>query len=486
VKDAMSDRDFYPHGQCWLSVSQALVALIIFSGLSAPTLAEPQARADFSHGAITDKVICQADPTQSYALYLPSAYTPQRNWPILYSFDPGGRGEHPVELFKEAAEKYGWIVVGSYNSRNGPGVPLNDIVMALWRDTHERFAIDERRVYTAGMSGGARVASSVAIGMRGRVAGVVACGAGFPYAETPMREMHFAYFALAGIEDFNLIELHQLEEGLTKANIANQLLTFEGDHVWPSKLLLEEAVAWHEVMAFQMKRRPPDAATLNALYEQGLERARALEAAARPYEAFMRYRMLARSFQGLRSTDEADARLRELQNAKVVQEQINQLKAADRQQESRWRELTNVTQGVKSADTQMQALVDGKNLAARLRKQAEVIVPSTDRIVARRLLGLFSVTVSEEASGEMYRKNFGVAAALLTLAVELRPNNPQALYRLAAAQAQSGQKRLAMEALTRAVAQGFNDVSRLEQSEEFASLRQEKAFKELIEKLKSK
>jgi uncharacterized membrane-anchored protein len=86
----------------------------------------------------------------------------------------------------------------------------------------------------------------------------------------------------------------------------------------------------------------------------------------------------------------------------------------------------------------------------------------------------------------MYRKNFGVAAALLTLAVELRPNNPQALYRLAAAQAQSGQKRLAMEALTRAVAQGFNDVSRLEQSEEFASLRQEKAFKELIEKLKSK
>src|SRR5215468_3382005 len=200
----------------------------------------------------------------------------------------------------------------------------------------------------------------------------------------------------------------------------------------------------------------------------------------------MRYRMLAQSFQGLRPTDEAVARLRELQNAKVVQTQINQLKAVDRQQESRWRELITVTQGVKSADTQMQALVEGKNLVARLRKQAEAIAPSTERMVARRLLGLFSVTVSEEASGEMYRKNFGVAAAFLTLAVELRPDNPQLFYRLAAAQAQSGQRRLALEALTRAVAQGFNDVARLEQSEEFASLRQEKAFKALIEKLQSK
>jgi len=482
----MSDRTFCLRGQCGLPAIQALVALLFCSGLSLSTTGAPQARADFSTGAITDKVICQADPTQSYALYLPSGYTPQRNWPILYGFDPGGRGKHPVELFKEAAEKYGWIVVGSYNSRNGPGVPLNDIVMALWRDTHERFAIDERRVYTAGMSGGARVASSVAIGMRDRVAGVVACGAGFPYVETPTREMHFAYFELAGIEDFNLIELRQLEESLTKANVAHQLLTFEGDHAWPSKILLEEAVAWHEVMAFQMKRRPPDAATLNALYEQGLQRAREFEAAGRSYEAFMRYRMLGQSFQGLRPTDEAVARLRELQNAKVVQEQINQLKAADRQQESRWRELLTVTQGVKSADTQMQALVEGKNLVARLRKQAEAIAPSTERIVARRLLGLFSVTVSEEASGEMYRKNFGVAAAFLTLAVELRPDNPQLFYRLAAAQAQSGQKRLALETLTKAVAHGFNDLARLEQSEEFASLRQEKAFKALIEKLQSK
>jgi len=472
--------------QRWFSSKQGMFALLVCCGLSLSIPAAPQSRVEFSQGAITDKVVCQADPTQSYALYLPSNYTPQRNWPILYGFDPGGRGKQPVELFRDAAEKYGWIVVGSNNSRNGPGVPLNDIIVALWRDTHERFAVDEQRVYTAGMSGGARVASSVAIGMPGRVAGVIACGAGFPYVKTPTREMHFAYFALAGIEDFNLIELHQLGDSLAKANLTHQLLTFAGGHSWPPKNLLEEAVVWHEVMAFQLKLRPPDAARLTALYEQGLQQARGFESTAQPYEAFMRYRLLAQAFKGLRATEEAESRLQELQNNKDVQAQLTQLKMADRQQESRWRELLTVTQGVKSAETQMQALADGKNLVARLRKQSEAAIASTERMVARRLLGLFSVTVSEEANEEMYRKNFSVAAALLTLAVELRPNNPQGYYRLAAAQAQSKQKRQALDSLTQALAQGFNDVARLEQAEEFASLRQEKAFRALIEKLQSK
>ena len=72
-------------------------------------------------GQIVDKVVCAKSPEQSYALYLPSTYDAARKWPILYAFDPGARGRLPVAQFKDAAEKYGWIVVGSNNSRNGSG-----------------------------------------------------------------------------------------------------------------------------------------------------------------------------------------------------------------------------------------------------------------------------------------------------------------------------------------------------------------------------
>src|SRR6267154_512970 len=107
-------------------------------------------------GKIIEKVSISADPSQTFALYLPSSYTPSRKWPIIYGFDPGARGLMAVEHFKDAAEKYGYIVVGSNSSRNGPNVPLKEIIINLWQDTHARFQIDEQRVYSAGLSGGAR------------------------------------------------------------------------------------------------------------------------------------------------------------------------------------------------------------------------------------------------------------------------------------------------------------------------------------------
>src|SRR5690348_17102495 len=85
----------------------------------ATTLASTQTDS-IPKGQLVERIVALNDASQSYALYLPSNYTPDRKWPILYAFDPGAHGRAPVERFKEAAEKYGWIVVGSNNSRNGP------------------------------------------------------------------------------------------------------------------------------------------------------------------------------------------------------------------------------------------------------------------------------------------------------------------------------------------------------------------------------
>jgi hypothetical protein len=64
-------------------------------------------------GTVVPKVVCAAQPEQSYALYLPSSYTREKHWPIIYAFDPDALGSRPVQLMKDAAERYGYIVVGS-------------------------------------------------------------------------------------------------------------------------------------------------------------------------------------------------------------------------------------------------------------------------------------------------------------------------------------------------------------------------------------
>ncbi|MCI0656054.1 MAG: hypothetical protein L0170_03170, partial [Acidobacteria bacterium] len=43
-------------------------------------------------GTLHDRIATAEDPSHSYALYLPSDYSPDRRWPVLYAFDPAARG----------------------------------------------------------------------------------------------------------------------------------------------------------------------------------------------------------------------------------------------------------------------------------------------------------------------------------------------------------------------------------------------------------
>jgi predicted peptidase len=58
---------------------------------------------DLPRRVIVDDVKCVADPTQSYSLYLPAAYSADRRWPVLIGFHPGGRGRAIVEKYRAAA-----------------------------------------------------------------------------------------------------------------------------------------------------------------------------------------------------------------------------------------------------------------------------------------------------------------------------------------------------------------------------------------------
>src|SRR5690349_9997388 len=58
-----------------------MVVLLTHSAAHAQTDSIPR-------GQIVERIEALNDSSQSYALYLPSNYTPDRKWPILYAFDP--------------------------------------------------------------------------------------------------------------------------------------------------------------------------------------------------------------------------------------------------------------------------------------------------------------------------------------------------------------------------------------------------------------
>lgn len=111
----------------------------------------PAGPKSFPTGTVVDRVTCAADPERSYALYLPSAYTTDKRWPILVLMDPRGRALLPMALFREAAERHGYIVASSYDTRSDSGRPVNlQAMRALLPDVEMRFSLDKRRFYFAG------------------------------------------------------------------------------------------------------------------------------------------------------------------------------------------------------------------------------------------------------------------------------------------------------------------------------------------------
>ena len=465
------------------SLAMAVIPSLAFFSLRA------QAQ-DLPAGKMIERVVCLKDAGQSYALYLPPNYATDRRWPVIYAFDPAARGMRPVERFKDAAEKYGYIIVGSNNSRNTPDRPLSEIISALFDDTLTRFSIDQNRVYTAGMSGGARVAGLVAQSLAqshgGGAAGVILCGAGFSEAKQPEKPLPFPVFGVAGVEDFNWTELRQLHKALDSIGSANRFVTFDGDHTWAPSDFCLTAVEWLELQAMRSGRRERDDKLIARLFEKMAGEARADESAKRVYEAFLKYEAIAKDFNGLREAPEFAKRADELRSSSEVKDRLKQEKTAEQAQQRLSQEFYSAREQLNTAENPAVAMMGIKNMISDLRMKAASRDESVDRLAARRALGAFYVGMNEQANRHRGAKKYQEAAASLTLAAEIRPENPQIFFSLAKACALAGAKRQALEALKKAVELGFTNADEIAGNEDFASIRNEAAYKRLIEDARRK
>jgi len=206
-----------------------------------------------------------ADSAHSYALYLPGAWTAERSWPVLLLLDPGGRATLPVERFRESAERNGWVLMSSYDVRNGDAdtMALNDAAVdAMLVDAQRRYALDPERLYFGGFSGMARYAWTIAVRLDGRSAGLIGAGAGFPgqpglWAAMLRGAKPFPFFGVIGTTDTNRREMEDVDAALGATAFPHRLTYFGGGHEWPPAAAASEAVDWLEQQRRQGAAAPP-------------------------------------------------------------------------------------------------------------------------------------------------------------------------------------------------------------------------------------
>ena len=352
-------------------------------------------------GTVTDTVHSLSDSAETYALYLPTAYSRSRQWPVLFLLDPRGRALVPLRLFRAAAERYGYIVMSSYQTQSdGPIEPNDKAVNAMLGDAQSRFSVDPHRFYFAGFSGTGRIAWYYGYSIPDNVAGLIEVGAGLPTPDFLLQKSvakaiaPFAVFLSVGTTDFNYDEVQALDARLAAFGVRHHLQTFDGPHSWPPEPVCTDAITWLQLQGMRDGRLATNSRWIDSLFTATAATADSLSR-VNQYSASIHYRQLAADFGGLHDTISVAAlaiRLAESDAGKRTGRKVASL-AADNQsalqrEESFFSEFSQARAPAPLEKIRSQLRLD------ELRDRARQAADTLDALAARRLLASINVRAS--------------------------------------------------------------------------------------------
>jgi len=426
-------------------------------------------------GKVTDSILCKSGQGQYYAVYLPSYYTPDKAFPCIYFFDAHARGALPLKMYAALAEHYGFILVGSNASKNGTPWPVTQgIVQDLMSDADARMHIDLKRIYTAGFSGGSRVASTVAIRMGG-IAGVVGCSAGFPQLQEPL-STKFDYFGMVGEYDFNMLEMEELDDALAQNSFTHQLLTSGGIHDWPPAFDFNTALLWLQLSAIKEKTQQDNGVILQALkrdFDKRIEAARAAGELVKEHQLLAGAARALDGFTDVTAYKKQDEALLAGDKYKAAAALHSRLQGEERQQQAQLMQQFG-TQDEASLKQEIETLKhDAAHAATVPEKQMN------SRLVS--YLGLVGYLASSHALKDHDLEHVAIYLHAFKMA---DPENPDCDYLTAIYYAEKGDSKGTLASLNAAAKLGYAEVATLMSEQAFAPIRSNVDFIAVVGQIK--
>jgi len=192
--------------------------------------------ASFETGAVIPSIVLQSNSSETFALYLPKGYSDSAKLPVIIFFDPHGDGALPLNLYKELADEFHFILVGSNSSKNGMNMQqAKQVADNLVAEVKTRFSINKKSITLCGFSGGAKVAL-ISAAENSSVSSVIYCGAVAQL--TPTHPLLFLGFA--GTRDMNYTDVVSFGWDLM-SNSAKYMIEWNGKHEFPDAKTFKDA-----------------------------------------------------------------------------------------------------------------------------------------------------------------------------------------------------------------------------------------------------
>ncbi|MBI4945489.1 MAG: hypothetical protein HY840_03705 [Bacteroidetes bacterium] len=431
----------------------------------------------FENGKIIPVIKCVKDPSVNYALYLPRKYSSANKNPVIYFFDSHGSGSFPLEKYKGLAEKYGYILAGSNNSKNGMSWEQNHPqIQTFMSDVKSRFNIDGRRIYVCGFSGGSRVASSVAI-FDGGVSCVIGMGAGFPSLSEPINNK-FDYIGFAGNEDFNMNEMIALSASMDNSLIRHQLIIFNGHHEWAPVEKAEDAFVWIEFNAMREGLISKNDSLIKNFISKNENELKVFGKKKKKYEEMFLWKKMNVFLDGLTDVSDFQKKAEQLSASEELKKEMLQKNNLAKQELVQQEQYRN--------DFVLRDLSWWMNEIKKLNQLAKNKSDEEKAVMSKRLLNYLSLLAYMNASSALQSNQLDMTEKSLKIYEQVDPENSEHQYLFADFYAIKKENAKAILALKNAVKLGFNDLVRMESDAMLSMLKSDEEYKQSVERLKVK
>ncbi len=422
-------------------------------------------------GIIHQHLKTKTDTNLTYSVYLPTSYTTNNFLPVVIFFDAHARNVLPLETYQSLAEKYKFILVSSEQSKNGQewkySATLGD---KLINEVTSSFAIDKNQMITSGFSGGARVATGLAMS-RFDIKGVIASAAAFP-GEVEATNSRFNFLGVIGNKDMNYLEMKSIDKQLDNSGVNHFILEYDGEHDWPPIDVMNEAFLYHFMESIRLKERTTeDTEIINHFISQQTEQTKTYLSEANYYKAGLAYHKLVEFTQYFADTSLFENEVKAVANNKKVLEaaKLNEMYL---QQESDIQIEYNNDFGRKE-------IIWWEKEVKRLRGKVKT-APNMESNMYQRILNYISLVSNLQATQLMEKNDLKSSAYFLDLYKMVDPDNPDVYYLSAIYFSKIGQKANALNFLRKAVELGYEDFERMENQQAFVPYHDDPMFKSLF------
>src|SRR5690606_33147507 len=379
-----------------------------------------------------------------------------------------------------SANRNGYVIAASNVVKNGNYQENLLRSRSFYTAVLDQYPIDKNAIYLAGFSGGARLATSIAV-MSSQIKGVITCGASFSNLPAYIPDKNkFFYIGMVGDQDFNFNEMQNAMGYLEQKKFDADLLVFSGGHKWAPSNYIDKAVRLLTIKSINKNIRHADQTRINDYFEMELAFSQELIAENLVYRAYEDMNVNKSNYRFYIDKDSLRSLEKAIRKNKNYRKQRNTWNEVRRIENYKYLDYLNyLPQDVTSAD--LESLGFWENEIDSIKNFYSTSSVRAKENLGKRLLSFLNIAAKELANSYNetdHLDNLLYIAILQTLVDEKNYNAYLNVLRYTVNKSEYG---MALYYLEKMLKNGFKDTQLLDDQKGIALLRIQPEYNELLE-----